>query len=185
MDDATQWHRRLAGMRKERGISLRALSSEAGVSPAALSAIERGENSPTLATLTRILRALGSDLGEFFSSRDAPETPSPVFRAEDMATVRDATRAYTLLLPKRDDLRVEMVLEAIEQVEEPEWERHDCDLAGVVLEGGPLILEIEERGAWRLRAGDAFYVRAGWRHRGRNAGARALRMLTVFAPPRY
>lgn len=185
MDDATQWHKRLAAMRKERGISLRALSREAGVSPAALSAIERGENSPTLATLTRILRALGSDLGGFFSLADAPDAPSPVFRAEEMATVRDATRAYTLLLPKRDDVRVEMVLEALEPTEEPEWEQHDCDMAGVVLEGGPLALEIEERGMWQLRTGDAFYVRAGWRHRGRNTGTRALRMLTVFAPPRY
>ena len=185
MDEPTQWHRRLADMRRERGISLRALSADAGVSPAALSGIERGENSPTLATLTRILRALGSDLGEFFSSQHAPELPSPVFRVEGMPTVRDSARTYTLLLPKRDDVRVEMVLEAIDQTDDPEWEVHDCDMAGVVMEGGPLTLEVADRGSWQLRTGDAFYVRAGWRHRGRNTGARTLRMLTVFVPPRY
>ena len=62
---------------------------------------------------------------------------------------------------------------------------HDCDLAGVVLSGGPSRLEFEGIGEWTLKVGDAFYVKAGTKHRQVNLGKRDLKQVTVMNPPKY
>ena len=66
-----------------------------------------------------------------------------------------------------------------------EWEVHDCDIGGVILLGGPAKIEIESNGKYTLQRGDAFYVKAGLKHRMINLGRRQLKQLTIMAPPRY
>lgn len=176
---------RLARLRKKAGLGLRELGRQAGMSPAALAAIEKGRSSPTLATLNKLLRALGTDFAHFFAAPPASEE-SPVFAAGTMQIIQDAFRQYRFLLPRREDFRFEMLMETIARTEtEPEWEVHDCDLGGVVLAGGPARLEIEGRGQWTVRKGGSFYIKAGLRHRAVNLGRGDLKILTVFDPPRY
>jgi transcriptional regulator with XRE-family HTH domain len=171
-------------LRTEANIGLRALSRMANISPASLTAIEKGDTSPTLATLHKVLKALGTDFAGFFVSEKEPE--NPVFAAGDMQSVSDANRQYLFLLPKRQDVKFEMVHETISPTEiESEWEVRDCDIGGVMLSGGPARLEIEESGQWMLRKGDAFYIKAGAKHRLINLGKRVLTQITVMDPPRY
>ncbi|MFH1006191.1 MAG: XRE family transcriptional regulator [Candidatus Latescibacterota bacterium] len=171
-------------LRTEANIGLRALSRMANISPASLTAIEKGGTSPTLATLHKVLKALGTDFASFFGSEREPE--NPVFVSGEMHSVSDAHRAYVFLIPKRPDMKFEMVHETIAPTEtEAEWEVHDCDIGGVVLSGGPARLEIEAAGAWTLKRGDAFYIKAGSGHRLVNLGKRALTQITVMDPPRY
>jgi transcriptional regulator with XRE-family HTH domain len=174
-------------LRNRRGVSLRELARDAEMAPASLSAIEKGSSSPTLATLHKVLKALGTDFAEFFQNGSTVEE-TPVFPASRMRSLEDAHRRYVLLFPRREDLRFEMVAETLEPGEsegELEWETHDCDLGGQVLSGGPLKLEIRDRGQWTLRRGDAFYIHAGQPHRARNLGRRPLKMISVVDPPRY
>jgi len=180
-----QFAEQLEQARKRAGLGLRELGRKAGLSPGALSAIEKGHSSPTLATLHKILRALGTDFAGFFAaSRERDE--SPVFQARNMHPIEDAYRKYVLLFPKRQDIRFQVVHETIAASEkDSEWEVHDCDVGGFILSGGPARLEICGRGCWRLRRGDAFYVNAGLKHRLVNAGTKALRQITVWYPPRY
>jgi transcriptional regulator with XRE-family HTH domain len=145
--------RHLTLLREKAGLGLREFSRLAGLSPAALSAIEKGKSSPTLATLHKMLRALGTDFANFFNSTGEDKIESPVFLAQSMQTIEDAHRKYTFLLPRREDFRFEGVMETIAHTEkEPEWEQHDCDMGGVVLEGGPVRLEIEGQGQWTMNA---------------------------------
>ena len=183
--DPKELGRNLIQLRTERGVSLREAARRAEISPASLSAIEKAQSSPTLATLSKILKALGTGFADFFSA--VPEAnESPVFHPAEMRTIEDAHRKYVLLFPKRSDLKFEMVHETIAPAEaETEWEVHDCDLGGIVLQGGPARLEIEGRGAWPLRRGDVFYVKAGLRHRAINLGRRPLKQITVWSPPKY
>ncbi|HIJ73625.1 MAG TPA: helix-turn-helix domain-containing protein [Candidatus Hydrogenedentes bacterium] len=175
----------IKNLRKEKGVSLREISRQVGVSPASLSAIEKGQSSPTLATLHRILKGLGTDFAEFFANPSGENT-SPVFPSRNIRCVSDAYRVAELLFPKRDDFRFEMLFETVMPLEsEPEWEVHDCDVGGVVLEGGPMRLEIEGVGEWTLGAKDAFYVKAGLEHRATNLGKNPLRLVTTYEPPRY
>ena len=171
-------------LRLDRGISLRQLSRSAAMSPASLSAIENGESSPTLATLSRVLQALGTGFSEFFARKGTADK-LPVFRAADMRAVRDAHRRYTLAFPKRRGLKFEIVHEVLDPETRSEWETHTFDIGGLLLKGGPLRLELFGQGQWALEAGDAFYVQAGQKHRVTNISRRPLAQVTVAYPPRY
>lgn len=174
----------LRRLRQQEGMTLRELSRCAKVSPASLSAIERGESSPTLASLQKILRALGTDFAKFFTAANASDA-APVFSAGDMHAVEDAYRRYVFLLPRRSDIPFEMVHETISPSGgEDEWETHDCNMGGIVLSGTGQ-LEVDGREAWPLHRGDAFFIRAGQRHRAVNTGRGPMRLLTVWHPPRY
>jgi transcriptional regulator with XRE-family HTH domain len=176
--------RHLRRLRTQSGIGLRELSAKAELSPAALSAIEREQNSPTLATLQKILAALGTSFADFFATRNDLADDS-VFPAAEMHSLEDEFRTSTMLFPKRADIQVEMVMETIAPQEaQPEWESHSCDMGGYVIGGGPLALEIEGRPPWQLRKGDAYYLKANTRHRAVNRGKTPVRQVTVWYPPR-
>lgn len=59
---------RLRGLRKERELSQRGLAELAGLSPNAISLIEREEISPSVATLQRLAGALGVKMSYFFET---------------------------------------------------------------------------------------------------------------------
>jgi transcriptional regulator with XRE-family HTH domain len=177
--------RNIARLRKKMGAGLRELSRKAGMSAASLSAIEKGESSPTIATLYKVLKALDTDFAEFFSS-GAGADASPVFRARDMQQIEDAVHRCVFLFPRRGDIRFEMFRENLApSTTKREWEVYDFDVGGTVLSGGPLRIEIENAGVFTIKKGDAFHIRRGLRHCVTNAGRRAVEMITVVTPPRY
>ena len=53
----------LRAARTRAGLSQRALAEAAGTSPSAVAAIESGREQPTVATMDRLLRAAGTELG--------------------------------------------------------------------------------------------------------------------------
>jgi transcriptional regulator with XRE-family HTH domain len=59
---------RLRALRQERALPQRALAERAGVSPNAISLIERDEISPSVATLQRLAAALGVRMSYFFDA---------------------------------------------------------------------------------------------------------------------
>ena len=80
--------RRIRALREERGLSLRALAESSGLSVNAVSLIERGQSSPTVATLHRLAAALGVRIVDLFGPQRAAEV---VFvRASDRRQTRTA-----------------------------------------------------------------------------------------------
>lgn len=65
-DDVPQVGIRIRELRKQRGLALRALASECGLSANAISLIERGETSPTVSSLHAIATALSVPITDFF-----------------------------------------------------------------------------------------------------------------------
>ena len=57
-------------LREQRGLTLRTLAQRSGLSVNAVSLIERGQTSPTVASLHRLATALGVRIADFFGSRD-------------------------------------------------------------------------------------------------------------------
>lgn len=57
---------RIRAIRESRGLSLRVLSKESGLSVNAISLIERGENSPTVSSLQRLATTLEVPITDFF-----------------------------------------------------------------------------------------------------------------------
>jgi transcriptional regulator with XRE-family HTH domain len=64
--EAPEVGRRIRALREEQGLSLRALAGRSGLSQNAISLIERGENSPTVASLHALAQALGTPITDFF-----------------------------------------------------------------------------------------------------------------------
>ena len=114
--------RQILNLRVRQGLSLRELSRLADISPASLSAIEKEQSSPTLATLQKIVKALGTNFSEFFADSSVA-VDTPVFPAAGMKRIEDANRTYSLLFPKASYLRFEMIDETISTTDrEGEWE---------------------------------------------------------------
>jgi HTH-type transcriptional regulator, repressor for puuD len=175
---------RIQMLRKRCGMSIRQVAALAGVTPGIISCIERGKNSPSIATLQKILSALGTDLAAFFTGEKAgPE--GPVFCRENMRAISDGDRTYTIVFAKRPGIRIELFDENYRcSRRRPPFETLKCDVAGYLLSGS---MEIEVKGQPRrtLRPGDAFYIQKGQEHRGFNTGDEPARLITVYNPARY
>jgi transcriptional regulator with XRE-family HTH domain len=185
VSDPLQMGKLIEELRNAAGLGLRQLARMAGISATALSAIEKGATSPTLATLHKLLKALGTDFASFFSVPSGDEN-KVVFSENSHKVVQDLYRQYTFLLPKNRQMRFTMLREVILPSEtEAEWEIQDGDVGGVILSGGPMKLEIEGIGEWTLRTGDSFYIKKDQRHRATNQGKKPLQMITVVDPPQY
>lgn len=89
MTERPEIHDRLAtGLRearRARGLSLDAVAKLSGVSRSMVSQIERGESSPTVATLWNLTRALQVDFAGLLEDRSAPTIE--VVRAADAPTI--------------------------------------------------------------------------------------------------
>ena len=70
MEDSSSLGVKLRILRQERELSQRGLAERSGVSPNAISLIERDETSPSVATLQHLARALGVRMSYFFESAD-------------------------------------------------------------------------------------------------------------------
>jgi len=87
-------------LRTDAGVGLRQLSRLAEVSAASLTAIEKDKSSPTLATLHKILKSLGTNFADFFANSRV-SSDKPVFSGKQMRHITDGHREYAFLLPKR------------------------------------------------------------------------------------
>ncbi|MHB9134363.1 MAG: helix-turn-helix domain-containing protein [Armatimonadota bacterium] len=174
---------RLRNLRQRCQLSMRQLAERAGVATSYISGVESGASSPTIAMLRKILQALGTDLGTFFAE-DAPPVAGPVFRRETMPTVAEERRCYTLVFPRREDIKAQVLDEEFRPGEIPEFEEIPSDLGGYILKG-ELLLEIAGEDSQVLRAGDAFYIPAGSPVRGRCFQDEPVRLITIQVPPKY
>lgn len=170
--------RKLRALRLRAHFSMRELARRAGVAVSYVSKLEAGRLSATLATLRKLLVALGSDIGPFFAA-EQPVTEGWVFRRLRMQTTSDVGRSYTFLLPARADIQFNMLDEELFAGERPEFESLTGDLAGYVL-AGELRLELAGEPLQILHPGDSFYVPAGRSARGRCGAGKSVRLISVF-----
>lgn len=176
--------KRLQSLRSRCGLSIRQLAEKSGVTAGMISCVERGKNSPSLATLQKILTSLGTDLASFFSDQPVV-SEGPVFPRQAMRCVSDGERSYTIVFPRSPEVKVEMLDEQFYPVRRrPPYEILRCDVAGYVL-SGEMVLDIKGRKKKSLQAGDAFYIPKGIEHRGYAAGKIPVRLITVYYPAKY
>ncbi len=83
---------RIRALRAERGLTLDALATLAGVSRAMLSRIERGGSSPTAQLLAKVCGGLGITMSALFTEAESP--PCPVQRRAAQRTWRDPATGY-------------------------------------------------------------------------------------------
>jgi len=85
---------RVRELRAVRGASLDALTAQCGVSKSMISLIERGEASPTAATLEKLAAGLGVSMAALFGPDDAAAAPEPVSRRSEQVIWKDPESGY-------------------------------------------------------------------------------------------
>lgn len=173
-------------LRRQRRLTLQALSSQAEISIGMLSQIERGIAAPSVRSLIRLAEALEVPVGWLFDPpRASGDGPAWVLRRPQRRSIALEAGGVTkeLLVPPGDGA-IELLLVTVQPggSSGPAY-THTGEDAGVVLEGS-LLLEVDGEAA-TLEVGDAFRFASTRPHRFGNPGT--LRTVVVWAltPPFY
>ncbi len=158
-DESARWPARLVGgrlreARRAKGLTLDDVASAAGFTKSFVSAVERGETSPSIGSLYRICEVLGISMSALFEMEPAPES-NVVRRAAVEGTSFGGEGVVNYVLSPRGERRAQVIETRIAPGGSPgpEFWSHTGDLVlATVIEGA-----VEFRFADRttvLRAGD-------------------------------
>ena len=175
---------RIRALRLARGLTLRRLAADAGVTESFLSQVERGVASPSIASVQRIARALGQSIAELFA---ADERAGSVVRAADRRrVVYQGLGAIDEFLTRSTDGKLQVILSTIEPGggTGDEAYTHDSDEEVVIVLEGSLDLWVGAE-HYRLEAGDAVTHASRIPHRNTNPGPGVARVLFCITPPSY
>ena len=177
---------KLREIRERKGVTLRELALQAGISESMLSQIERNRVSPSIDTLMRIVDLLAIDMEYLFRDFRKPKRLSVIRREQRRKIETDGVRYEELSLLHEPG--EEHAVEAFLLVIDPERERgnreygHPGREMGILLSGEG---EIEYGGETvRLREGDTVAFRSDAPHTLRCTGTEPLRAIWIITPPR-
>jgi transcriptional regulator with XRE-family HTH domain len=169
---------RIRDVRTMKGMPLRALADQTGLSMSMLSLVERGKTSPSIGTLIAICSALDVHMADLLAPVSLAKA-SPLSRAADQPVVTTRPGVDRRIL--RDD-RVNGVEIAVNQYapdtgSAPAPIRHEGFEYGIVLDG-QLTVELDGK-AHTLKPGDLISYDSARSHRISNRGRRKARALWI------
>jgi transcriptional regulator with XRE-family HTH domain len=174
---------RIRARRLELSYTLLDVARSAGLTKSFLSQVERGRNSPSIATLRAIAEALRVPMFYFFQGEQTQEI---VVRREDRRVLSSPRSGfdYELLTP---DVRhsLEMVIINIEPGHSTSLraKAHEGEECAIVIEGA---VDVEVGGAvHQLAQGDSIYVDATQPHRYCNSGRARATLISAMTPPSF
>lgn len=177
----------LRRLRKQNRLSLKALADHADCSESMLSKIETGHANPSLATLHRIVAALGTSMAALFEAQDS--SAGIVFKHGTRPTLEiDSTRGKSIsleqLIPDGSEHLVQANIHIVHPSGASEGEiSHEGEEAGFVLEGQ---IELTVNGqVYHLAPGDFFVFPSHLAHGYRNQGTAIARILWVNTPATF
>jgi transcriptional regulator with XRE-family HTH domain len=174
---------RLRQLREQKGLSARQVAGLAGLTPAYLSRLENGRLSPTVATLARLVEAIGETMATLF--QEPPDVRETVVRRAERHLMRSQGVLDSQVTPgwaKR--------LEILESLVEPgqgssdDLHTHDGDEECVLVLDGELDLYLAGD-RHHLETGDSATFDCRTPHRWRNPAALPSRVLWVITPASY
>lgn len=172
---------RLRALRVGKRLLAKEVAARAGVSPEYLSRLENGHASPTVATLTRIMRELGEPVVRAFSSVD---DGGFVVRRDTRPVIRNRGVEDQLLTPKWAT-RLE-VLETTIAVGAGSGEAyaHPGDEETIVVLDGAFRVWLHDE-QHELEPGDAITFPCTTPHRWLNPGTSETRVIWIITPSTY
>ena len=172
---------RLKHIRQQAGLSQRELARRAGVTNAAISLIESNQNSPSVASLKKVLDGIPISLSDFFSL-EIPAQNRFFFRATellpiskgkvDFRQVGDARKHQLQILHERYEPGADTGRSML---------KHESEEGGVVIEG-EIELTVGDQKAI-LKAGDAYLFDSRQPHRFRNISSSVCVIVSACTPP--
>jgi len=172
--------------RRESGLSMRALALACGISQPFLSAVERGQSTPSIASLYRLAEVLGTEPATLLPAPSDGEIS--VIRAGEgrMVPSSDRPRSAVGRVVFSDPARH---LEIYEYDAAPDddldvWFEHPGDSV-LHLIAGTLRVDFEGRAPVELAAGDCLVHPGGIAHRWTVLGAAPIRLFIVIVRPEH
>ena len=171
-------------LRVRLGLTPEELAARTELTTGFISQLGRDITSPSIATLMDILEALGTNVSEFFSDREADAVA--VYAADDMFLKEDEEAGVTIrwLVTNAQKNALEPILVTLRPgaSTEPD-DPHEGEEFGYVLSGTITLLCGEQK--HRVRRGDAFYFRPTGVHYLVNSGKTEGKVLWVSTPPSF
>lgn len=173
---------RLRNLREIYGLSQRALAKKAGVTNGIISMIEMNRNSPSLATLKKILDAIPISFSEFFAA-DALTQSQIVFRSSELLEIGSSGFSFKQVGHDLTDKAMQILHEVIEPGADSgvEMLHHESEEGGVVIRGSVELTVGSETQV--LKPGDAYYFDSRIPHRFRNIGTVDAELVSACSPP--
>ena len=173
--------KKIKQMRNQKGLTQEELADRCELTKGYISQLENNLNSPSIATLTDILSALGSDLSEFFRE----EKEEKVVFTKNEFIEKDSEGVFlNWLIPNAQKNMMEPILvELTEETATPLDIPHEGEEFGYVLEGKIAI--VLGNSHHTCKKGDAFYYEASKPHYILNKGKNKARFLWISTPPNF
>lgn len=180
--------RRLRHLRRQRGMTLRALSEQCGLSVGFLSQIERGLSSFSIPSLRAMCEALDVALADMLVMSNGPgkaflvdPRPAAITKGDNRSYVNlsDTSIKYRFLSAEFPGRRFEVIIGEMRQGSAHEPHIHDGEEFGYVLDGAlDLTIASEEH---RLGVGDSYHLLGATSHRcaASESGAKVLWVQTA------
>jgi transcriptional regulator with XRE-family HTH domain len=184
--------KKIRRLRKNRGLTLRALSNHCNCSSALLSQIETGAVNPSLATLVSIAEGLGVSLYELFYDEPTKNNELPcVMHPEERKTLLLKGEIQFQLLTRGIDVPFEFVLLKfppetsagidIHIHDGSDLHTHEGAECGLILEGE---LEVQvEKNVYHLKQGDSITLTSLSPHKLSNPGRKEAVAIWVDSKP--
>jgi transcriptional regulator with XRE-family HTH domain len=175
--------KRLRAQRVSVGMKLRELAAEVGCSESLISKIENDRTSPSLATLHKLVAALGTNVAYLFGDGLAPGV---IFRAGERPIIDMGERKVKLerVVPHGEDRLIQANIHIIAPGASSEGSvQHKGEEMGLVLEGS-IVLTVDDE-HHRLEPGDSFLFRSERFHEYHNPGRATARVLWVNTPATF
>ena len=173
--------KKIKQMRNQLGLTQAELADRCELTKGYISQLENDLNSPSIATLTDILSALGSNLAEFFKEEAEEKV---VFTKEEFIEKDTDGVVWNWLIPNAQKNMMEPVLvELAEGVATSGDVPHEGEEFGYVLEG-KIAIELGKK-RYLCKKGEAFYYPASKPHCIINKGKGKAKFLWVTTPPNF
>lgn len=179
---------RLREVRNEAGLTQRQLAARAGVAHGLIAMVEQNRNSPSVASLRKILSGIPMTLAEFFGP-DRPPPGQPFFAAHELTELTQALHGRAdgrLSFRQVGDARAHN-LQILHERYEPGADtgetmlQHESHEGGIVLRGALEITVGPHRRV--LGPGDAYLFDSRLPHRFRNVGEEECEVISACTPP--
>ena len=167
-DKADHQGERIKALRLQKGLSIRGLAKQSGLTHPFIAMVERNETSPSVSSLKKILSVLDVTLSDFFSDRDSLDRVA-FYRADDLVELADGDQvSYRQVGANLRNAQMMLLHEryAPGASTGDDGYSHQAEEGGVVIQGR---LEITVGDATEiLGPGDAYYFDSTLPHRMEN-----------------
>lgn len=173
--------KKIRQMRNQKNLTQEELADRCELTKGYISQLENDLNSPSIATLTDILAALGSNLSEFF--REESEEKIVFSKNEFIEKDSDGVLLQWLIPNAQKNMMEPVLVELSEGIQTPTDMPHEGEEFGYVLEGK--IAVILGNTHHICKKGEVFYYSAEKPHSILNKGKSKAKFLWISTPPNF